>query len=330
MASAGRAPHREGRGSGQPGSVERRSGAAPDLDPLDPPAPERLRKGRRGGPGRQDVVHDRHLSKLDRPAANAERPRDVLLALGRASRPRLGRGVAPVDAEPSPSREAQRPTDDGGQLLRVVESAVEEPSPGDGHPDHRAGYRKAGAERGLPREEPPERGRRGELPVILHAMDEAAEWRCEAPRRDHPIEGRGLLETCGARRGGGVRAGGRRRGCGVHGERGRAARAGRAMRQRVQGAFAVGARIVGDPDLAAEAARPREEPVRHVSSQAPDSRSLPHRHFARPQGRVGTQRPPCPLPNLGPSGPDPAPAAAIRRPPRRPGRRHSSTSANRC
>ncbi len=287
------------------GSGERRSGAAPDLDPLDAPAPERLRKGRRGGPGRQDVVDDRHPATIGRPAADAERTRDVLTSFRRASGSRLGRGMAPVDTDPPRPRDAQRPPDDGGQLFRVVESAPEEPPPGDGQPDHRPGQRKAGAGHHLPGEEPPERGRRRELPAILHAMDEAAERWCEGPRCDHPIEGRWLFEARRARRGCGT-AGRRRAARGVHGDGSGAARADRAKKQRLQGAFAVGAGVVRNPDLAAEAARPREEPVQH---RALNSRSLQHRPHS----------PPAPEPD----GTDPDPATAGRRPPCSPAGRRS-------
>ena len=289
---------------------ERRPGAAPDLDPLDPSAPERLRQRRCGRPGRQDVVHDRYLPETCRPAANAERARDVRMALRRAFRLRLGRGVPPVDADPARRRESQPPADDSGQLFRVVESASEKPPSRDGHSDHHAGRRKAGAGRRLTREEPPEGGRRGELPAILHAMDEAAERWCEAPRSNHPVEGGRSFETCRARRGDGVlQAGGHRRVCGIHGERACTARADRAQQQRVQGAFAIGAGVVWGTDLAAEAARPWEEPVERVSSRALISRSLQHRPFARPRvGGSPRSR------TRARHGPDPAPAAA-RRPP---------------
>lgn len=275
------------------GSCERRSGAAPDLDPLDAPAPKRLRKGRCGGPGRQDVVDDRHPSTIGRPAADAECTRDVPTPFRRASGFRLGRRMASVDADPPRPRDAQCPPDDGGQLFRLVESAPEEPPPGDRQPDHRAGHRKAGAGHHLPREEPPERSRRSELPVILHAMDEAAERRCEAPRRDHPVEGRRLFE---ARRARGVT--GRCRAVPrVRGEGSGAARADRMKQQHVQGTFAVGARVVRNPDLAAEAACLREEPVQHraLNSRSPQPRPL------APES----------------DGTDPAPATAARHTPRR-------------
>ena len=268
------------------GSGGRRPRAAPDLDALDATEPERLRECRRGGPGRQDIVHDRDAPDICRPATDGERACDVCMAFRHASGLRLRRRVPTVDADTPRPRQAERSAGDGGQLLRVIESAVKEPSPGDGQTEHHGGHREAGARCDLAREQPPERGGRRKLPAILHAMDETAERRRKAPGCDHSIEGRRLIEARRARRGDG--AVGRRRVRGGHGKRSRAARADGAEQQHLQGAFAVGARVQRNPDLAAKAARPRKEPVQRRSGRALISRSLQHRRLARspwPAGR---------------------------------------------
>ena len=236
------------------------------------------------------------------------------MALRGAPRLGLGRRVAAVDVDPARPREPKRPADDGGQFIRVVESADEEPPPGDGQPDHRAGHHEARARRHLTCEEPPERGRHGKLPAILHAVDEVAQRWCEAPRCDHPIERRRLIEARHAGRWCGI--GERRCARGVRGEWNRAARADRVKQQHVQGAFAVGARVVRNADLAAKAARPREEPVQHLARRTVISQSLQHRRFALVPGQSGPPRPPPdPAPRSARTDPAPAAPTARRRPP---------------
>lgn len=244
--------HGSGRGS---------PGAAPDLDALHAPIPEDLRERRRGGAGREHVVHDRDFSNVGRPPANGERPRDVRSTLGRVFRLRLRRRVAPRDADSRGRREAQRPANDGGELRGMIESAAEEAPPRDRQSNHRARRSEVGLTSHLPGKDPPERGGGGEVPAVLHAMDEAAQRRCEGPRRDHPVKGGGLIETGGARRGSG--AGGRRGLRGSLGERRRAPRTGRAKEQRIESALAIGARVLGSSNLAAKAAGPRQDPVHH-------------------------------------------------------------------
>ena len=246
--------------------------AAPDLDSLHAPVPEDLRERRRGGAGREHVVDDRHLPDIGRPPANGERSGDVRSTLGRVFRLRLRRRVAPRDADPPGSPEAQRPADDGGELRGMIESAVEEAPPRDRQSNHCARRVEVGAISHLPGEDPPERGGGGEVPAVLHAVDEAAQRRCKGPRRDHPVKGGRLMETGGARRGSGT--GGRQGFRGRRRERRRALRTARAKEQRIESALAIGAGIRGSPDLAAKAAGPREDPLQHHPGRPLNPRML--------------------------------------------------------
>ena len=263
--------HRSVRGESREGG----SGATPDFDPLHSAAPKRYRKCRRGGSRGQHVVDDRDPSRGGWPPADAERARDIGISFPHASGSCLRWRVAANDASFPGRFQVELASDDGCQLLGVVESANEQALAGKRHPEHRVGHAVAGPDCELPRKELPERRRPGEVPGVLHAVDETAQRGREVPRCDDSIVRRRIADAGRAEKG--HRSGLRRRSVRrVDVQRCRATRTRPPNQERRERSLAVSARVVRSADFPTKAACPREKPLEQCPGWAVNPRSLQH------------------------------------------------------